>query len=126
MSDRGIMKSQLELLQQNSREYQHLEPNEAGSREYQHLEQRIDELEKQLNKKKFKRGSGIVDVYSPSKKLSSYYRYSYWNGRKTAHKHIKGGAVGNPLVEKRADIIRQMIARSATVFEILNIISAFT
>ena len=116
------MSIQLSLLP-SSGDLQHPELPPASSGDLQHPEQQLIKLRRFLNKGKPRDGSGSIQIYK--KKDKSYYHYSYWNGWKTAHKHICGGSVGKPKVESRIKIIRQMIDREAPVAEIIEMIGAF-
>lgn len=116
------MTIQLSLLP-SSGDLQHPELVGDGSGDLQHPEQQLIKLRRFLNKGKPRDGSGSIQIYG--KKNKSYYHYSYWNGWKTAHKHICGGSVGKPKVESRVKIIKQMIDRKAPVADILDMISAF-
>lgn len=112
-----------ELDGRGSGDLQHPELTDVSFENLQITEQQKKAMLRFLNKGKPKDGSGSIQIYN--KKNKSYYHYSYWNGWKTAHKHICGGRVGNPKVESRVQIIKQMIDREAPVSEILNMISAF-
>ena len=110
-----------------SGDLQHPEKISTNSDNEQRLEQQLAKLQRFLNKGKPRDGSGSIQIYNKShnKGNYSYYHYSYWNGKRTKNKHICGGKVGNSKVESRVKIIKQALAREASVAEILNLIAAF-
>jgi hypothetical protein len=95
--------------------------------ESERLEKQLDILRRFLNKDEPKYGFSSIQIYQKSyyKKSYSYYHFCYWNGKKVQHKHICGGRVGSPKVERRVRVINQMINRKAPVAEILKLIAAF-
>ncbi len=68
---------------------------------------------------------GTVNLYFPGGRSTPYYRFSYRNGRRTKHKHIRGGNYANPEARANADIIRAMVKRAASLGEILAQIAKF-
>lgn len=68
---------------------------------------------------------GTVNLYFPGRRSTPYYRFSYRNGRKTKHKHIRGGNYANPEAKANADTIRDMVQREASLGEILAQIAKF-
>ena len=68
---------------------------------------------------------GAVNLYFPGKRNTPYYRFSYRRGRRTKHKHIRGGNYANSKAQANADTIRDMVKRRVALGEILAQIAKF-
>ena len=68
---------------------------------------------------------GTVNLYFPGRRNTPYYRFSYRNGRRTKHVHIRGGNYANPEARANADTIRAMVNRRAALDQILAQIAKF-
>ena len=68
---------------------------------------------------------GTVNLYFPGRRNTPYYRFSYRNGRRTKHVHIRGGNYANPAARANADTIRDMVKRRAALDQILAQIAKF-
>ncbi len=68
---------------------------------------------------------GTVNLYFPGRRNTPYYRFSYRNGRRTKHVHIRGGNYANPEAQANADKIRDMVKRRAALDQILAQIAKF-
>ena len=68
---------------------------------------------------------GNVNEYYPGKRNQSYYRFSYRNGKRVKHVHIRGGNSQSIAGQKNAQKIREMIARGYSLAEILKTIAKF-
>lgn len=66
---------------------------------------------------------GVINEYSPGKRKVAYFRFSYRDGSRVKHKHIRGGNTGSQAGRANADKIRDMIARRESLSEILNAIA---
>lgn len=63
-----------------------------------------------------------VNKYSPGRRVTKYYRLSYnWEGKKK-HRHISGGNVNLSVATTRAEQLRAMINRGASIQELLRIL----
>ncbi|BAU63037.1 hypothetical protein STA3757_03920 [Stanieria sp. NIES-3757] len=69
--------------------------------------------------------NGLVEVYSPSRRKSEYFRYMCRRGNRLKHHHIPGGNILDPLAQKRALQIKQMINTNASYLQIVNVIQNF-
>ena len=119
------MTTQLELLKSSSITNNVIEPKPISITNNV-IEPKTKALMKFCHRDKSEGGKGGVNKYLSSKCNNYYYRFSYRLGNRIKHKHIPGGRVCSPLAEKRAAIVRDMIAREASTLEILNMISAFS
>jgi hypothetical protein len=62
--------------------------------------------------------TGCVTTYRKKGKL--YWRFSYRDGTTVRHRHIKGGCVGTPAADNRAEMISDAIACGCSRDEILE------
>ncbi len=72
--------------------------------------------------------NGYLETYRPGGSARSdrlYYRYCYRDGNRITHIHIPGGNVNNPIAQKRADRVREMIRAGKPPEEILGAIADF-
>lgn len=69
-----------------------------------------------------------VSEYSPggtAGKGNYYYRFSYRQGRRTKHIHIKGGNTTNPLAIKRKGLVEAWIRENISLEKIIEWIKAW-
>jgi transcriptional regulator with XRE-family HTH domain len=66
--------------------------------------------------------TGLIETYSPNTRDCEYYRYTYREGTRVRHIHIKGGQVGSYHAENNAQEIKNAIARGCSVVYIKEII----
>lgn len=65
-----------------------------------------------------------VEIYSPSnRKQHKYYRYSWMEGRKLRHLHIRGGSITNPVALAMKERVELAIASGLSPCEIKQIIA---
>ena len=69
---------------------------------------------------------GNVNKYRVPRSRNYYYRYSYKLNGKSIHRHIPGGNVLSSLANKRADKVRNAIARRVSPPDILQMIAGFS
>ena len=82
-------------------------------------------IETKLRKKNNMQSLDSINIYQTGKSQSKYYRYSFYEGGKIKHLHIKGGNTSNSLVKKRVMSLRTKIASGATHEEIVKIIKSW-
>ena len=68
---------------------------------------------------------GNVNKYYPGRRDTAYYRFSYRDGKRVKHKHIRGGNTCSKEGQANAQMIREMIARKCSLGEILTTIASF-
>ncbi|ELS04820.1 hypothetical protein Xen7305DRAFT_00045560 [Xenococcus sp. PCC 7305] len=68
---------------------------------------------------------GSINEYCPGKRKVTYFRFSYRDGSRVRHKHIRGGNTSSQLGQANAQKIRDMIARGYSLADILQKISQF-
>jgi hypothetical protein len=72
-----------------------------------------------------KENIACVNIYSPGRRSTEYYRLSYRFGRSVRHVHIKGGSTLAELATYRANRLRELIDRGAELAEILAMVATF-
>ena len=66
-----------------------------------------------------------VNVYSPGKRNTKYFRLSYRAGKKMKHTHIRGGSTISELAIYRAKKLQSMIDRGAELAEVIAAVQDF-
>ncbi len=66
-----------------------------------------------------------VNIYSPGKRKTKYYRLSYFQDGKIKHLHIPGGNVLAPLAQKRAKILQKLIDSGVELKEIIAVVKTY-
>ena len=67
-----------------------------------------------------------VNIYSPSNRDTEYFRYTYRDGARIRHCHIKGGNINNPLAISRADEVRAACRSGRSCQQIRDLIESFS
>ena len=66
-----------------------------------------------------------VNIYSPGKRRTEYYRLSYFLDGKTKHLHIPGGNIRAKLAQYRAGELQKLIDRGAELEEIIAAVETY-
>ena len=79
------------------------------------------------NKKLFCNNNNLTELavteYQPRGKASTnnkYYRFSYRDGKKVRHIHIKGGNTSNPVAIKHKDLVKAWIREDVPLEKIIE------
>lgn len=71
---------------------------------------------------------GCINTYSPggtARGKRYYFRYSYYEGSRKRHIHIKGGSISSNLARSRAGQVNEWIAQKLEPREIVQLVSRF-
>ena len=74
-------------------------------------------------------GSNAVNTYKARGKARGehyYFRYSYRDGARIRHCHIKGGNINNPIAVSRAEIVRAACREGRSCQQILELIKSWS
>ena len=66
-----------------------------------------------------------VNIYSPGRRKTEYYRLSYFQDGKTKHLHIPGGNTRARLAQYRAKELQKLIDRGAQLGEIIAAVETY-
>lgn len=117
IEERPIALTQLEIFQLGESESDlNLSLTEGVS------DSKIEIREELLTPQESKPSPGVVNEYFPGQRDTAYFRFSYRDGKRVKHKHIRGGNTGSQTGQANAQKIREMCDRGCSLAEILRVI----